>query len=82
VGLYSYQIKAEKYENITRQLLDHRIDEMILEAEVEVFLDEKTCTVDEKTEGNELQKELGLIRILTKREEALVIGLFKVLPTG
>jgi hypothetical protein len=55
---------------------------MTLEAEIKVFLDEKTCTVDEKTQGNELQKEFGLMRVLTKREETLVIGLFKVLPTG
>ena len=55
---------------------------MAPDAEREVFPNEKTCTIDQKAEREELQSKFSLMGVLTKIEETLVIGLFKILPTG
>jgi len=53
-----------------------------LQAKKVVILYKKSRGIDQKAEGNELQKAFGLCGILSQGKETLIVGLFEVFPTA
>ena len=82
LSLVSQQKETEDYQNIAGEFSCRRIKKVGVQTKKVVVFRKKPRRVDQKGQGDELQKTFGLRGILSQGEEALIIGLLEVFPTA